>query len=223
MLTRFRPLPDDVHDYMLKTSDREPPILGRLRQATAEQPFSAIQISPEQGQLLAFLVTLVGAQYCIELGTLSGYSALAIALALPPTGKLITCDIREEQTRVGRAFWREAGVEPLIELRVQPALKTLEELLAQGGAGTFDFAFVDADKTNQIAYYESLLRLLRPGGLMAVDNTLAAGIPVIRGDDEHLVATREFNEHVHRDARVDLAMIPIGEGLTLLRKRDQSH
>ena len=219
MIERFQGLPDDVHRYMLECSTREPPVLARMRQELATLPYAAIQISPEQGQFLAFLVRLIGARRCIELGTFAGYSALAIALALPPTGKLITCDIWDEGAKLGRAFWREADVESRIELRVQPALQTLDQLLAEGAEATFDFAFIDADKTNQTAYYEKILELTRPGGLIAVDNTLALGVPVIRGDDEHSVATREFNIQVHHDQRVDLSLVPIGEGVTMLRKR----
>src|SRR5262249_55649589 len=143
-----------------------------------------------------------------------------VALALPADGKLIACDVSDEWTRIGRPFWREAGVESRIELRLQPALRTLDELLAQRAHGTFDFAFIDADKPNYIQYYEKLLQLVRPGGLIAADNTLAvSGAPIIRQNGVSAKALREFNEHVHHDERVDLSMIPIGEGLTLLRRR----
>lgn len=179
-----------------------------------------MQISPEQGQFMALLVRLVGARRCIEVGTYTGYSALAVALALPADGTLIACDVSDEFTRIGRAFWKEAGVESKIDLRLQPALKTLDELLKEGQENTFDFAFVDADKPGYIRYYEKLLQLVRPGGLICADNTLGlSGTPIVREDHASARAMREFNEHVHHDERVDLSMLPIGEGLTLLRRR----
>src|SRR5262245_22386047 len=179
-----------------------------------------MQIGPDQGQFMALLVKLIGARRCIEIGTYTGYSALAVALALPADGKLIACDISDEFTKVGRPFWREAGVESRIELRLQPALKTLDELLAQGQQNAFDFAFVDADKPNYIPYFEKLVQLVRPGGLILAGNTLAvSGAPIIRQTGATAKALREFNEHVHHDERVDLSLIPIGEGLTLMRRR----
>jgi caffeoyl-CoA O-methyltransferase len=194
-------------------------VLARLREVTSTRPEAEMQISPEQGQFMALLAQLIGARRCIELGTYTGYSALAVALALPPDGKLIACDVSDEWTRIGRPFWREAGVESRIDLRIKPGLDTLDELLAQG-QGNFDFAFVDADKGNYVAYYEKLLLLIRPGGLIAVDNTLAvSGAPIIRQNSASARAIRAFNDHVHHDERVDLSLVPIGEGLTLLRKR----
>lgn len=220
MSVRMTNLPDDVHEYLLSVSIRESPSLARLRAATAPRPEAEMQISPEQGQLMALLAKLVGARRCIEIGTYTGYSALAVALALPPDGKLIACDVSDEFTRIGRPFWKEAGVESKIDLRLQPALKTLDELLADGQQNAFDFAFVDADKPNYISYYEKLLQLVRPGGLICADNTLGlSGAPIIRQDSASARGMRQFNEHVHRDERVDLSMIPIGEGLTLLRRR----
>ena len=221
MSTKTNTLPDDVYHYVLECSDREPPVLARLRAATAPRPEAEMQISPEQGQFMALLVRLTGARRCIEIGTYTGYSALAVALVLPADGSVIACDVSDEFTRVGRPFWREAGVESRIDLRIKPGLDTLNELLAAGGEGAFDFAFVDADKPNYIKYYETLLRLMRPGGLIAVDNTLAvSGAPIIRQDTVNSRALRAFNDHVHHDERVDLSMVPIGEGLTLLRKRE---
>lgn len=213
-------IPEDVYQYVLACSSREHAVLARLREATAPRPESEMQISPEQGQFMALLVRLIGARRCIELGTYTGYSALAVAMALPEDGKLIACDVSDEYTRIGRPFWREAGVESRIELRLKPALETLDELLAAGGAGTFDFAFVDADKRNYFAYYEKLLQLVRQGGLITVDNTLAvSGAPIVRQNGISARAIKEFNERVHHDERVDLSLLPIGEGLTLLRKR----
>jgi caffeoyl-CoA O-methyltransferase len=219
MSTKTNTLPDDVYRYVLECSSREPPVLARLREVTSTRPEAEMQISPEQGQFMALLAQLIGARRCIEVGTYTGYSALAVALALPPDGKLIACDVSDEWTRIGRPFWREAGVESRIDLRIKPGLDTLDELLAQG-QGNFDFAFVDADKGNYVAYYEKLLLLIRPGGLIAVDNTLAvSGAPIIRQNSASARAIRAFNDHVHHDERVDLSLVPIGEGLTLLRKR----
>ena len=220
MSTRTNNLPEDVYRYVLECSSREHPALASLREATASRPEAEMQISPEQGQFMGLLAKLVGARRCIEIGTYTGYSALAVALQLPPDGKLIACDVSDEFTRIGRPFWREAGVESRIDLRLQPGLKTLDELLASGGKDSFDFAFVDADKPNYVAYYERLLQLVRPGGLIAADNTLAvSGQPIIRLDSVHARALRDFNDHVHHDERVDLSLVPIGEGLTLLRRR----
>src|SRR4051812_14292712 len=220
MSVRSTGLPDDVYQYILKVSSRELPVLTRLREATAPRPEAEMQISPEQGQFMALLAKLIGARRCIEVGTYTGYSALAVALALPADGKLIACDVSDEFTRIGRPFWKEAGVDSKIDLRIQPALGTLDELVQGGQQNTFDFAFVDADKPNYIHYYEKLLQLVRPGGLICADNTLGlSGAPIIRQDTESARAMREFNEHVHHDERVDLSMTPIGEGLTLLRRR----
>jgi len=221
MANRTLLLAQDVYDYVLRASSREPDVLARLRQETASLPESEMQIGPDQGQLLALLVKLIGARRCIEIGTYTGYSALAVALALPADGRLVACDVNEEWTSIGRRFWREAGVESRIDLRIRPALETLEALLEGGGEGTYDFAFIDADKPNYGAYYEKLLLLLRPGGLIAVDNTLAvAGEPIMRQQTASATALREFNDLVRRDQRVDLALLTVGEGLTLLRKRE---
>jgi predicted O-methyltransferase YrrM len=220
MAKRTELIPADVYQYVLRASSREPDVLARLRAATASVPLNVMQIGADQGQLMALLVKLIGARRCIEIGTYTGYSALAVALALPPDGLLVTCDVKEEWTNVGRPFWREAGVESRIELHIRPALETLDELLARDGKGTFDFAFIDADKTSYAAYYEKLLDLVRPGGLIAVDNTLAlAGEPIINQTSANAKAMLAFNEKVRDDERVDLAMLTVGEGLTLLRKR----
>jgi caffeoyl-CoA O-methyltransferase len=220
MPERTRLLPEDVYDYVLQSSSREPEVLARLREATASRPESEMQIGADQGQLMALLARLMGARRCIEVGTYTGYSALAVALAIPADGSIIACDVNAEWTEIGRRFWREAGVESKIDLRLKPALETLDELLAQGEANRFDFAFIDADKPSYGAYYEKLLLLIRPGGLIAVDNTLAlAGAPIIRQSSASANAMRAFNDAVHRDERVDLAMLTVGEGLTLLRKR----
>ncbi|HTV80515.1 MAG TPA: class I SAM-dependent methyltransferase [Steroidobacteraceae bacterium] len=218
-MTRNSMLPAGVHGYLLSVSSREPPVLARLRAATAPRAESEMQIGAEQGQFMALLVKLIGARRCIELGTYTGYSALAVALALPPDGTLVACDVSDEFTRIGRPFWREAGVEAKIDLRLKPALQSLDELLAEpGGRASFDFAFVDADKGNYIAYYEKLLHLVRKGGLIAVDNTLGvSGRFVTELQSPSADAIRAFNAHVSQDPRVDLSMLPMGEGLTLLR------
>ena len=210
----------DVYDYALGVSPPEHPALAGLRQATAAVAHNEMQIGPDQGRFMALLVKLIGARRCIEIGTYTGYSALAVALALPPDGRLIACDVNAEWANVGRKFWGEADVDQLIDLRIGPALDTLDELLDQGAAGTFDFAFIDADKPNYGAYLDKLLQLLRSGGVVAVDNTLAvSGAPIVRQQTQTAKALREFNERARRDERVDFALLTIGEGLTLLRKR----
>jgi predicted O-methyltransferase YrrM len=213
-------LTPDVHRYMLDHSLREPAILARLRAVTGEMPMAQMQVSPEQGQLLQLLVRTIGARRCLEVGTFTGYSSLAVALALPGDGQLVACDISVEWTRVASRFWREAGVDSRIDLRLQPALRTLDELLAAGSAGTFDFAFIDADKGNYSRYYERVLELLRPGGLVCVDNVLWDGkVADPSVNDADTQALRAFNDLVHHDERVDLSLVPIGDGLTVLRKR----
>jgi O-methyltransferase len=208
-----------LHEYLLRHSLREPPVLARLRAVTATMPHANMQISPEQGQFMQLLARLTGARRCIEIGTFTGYSSLAVALVLPPDGRLVACDVSAEWTAVARQFWREAGVADRIDLRLQPALDTLDDLL-RSRAEPFDLAFIDADKTGYRAYYERLLGLMRPGGLIAVDNTLWNGRVADAADTSaDTVALRAFNEHVHRDERVDLSLVPIGDGLTLLRVR----
>jgi predicted O-methyltransferase YrrM len=220
MSERTQLVPRDVNDYVRSSSRPEHPALAELRTATLSVPHHVMQIGADQGQLMALLVRLIGARRCIELGTYTGYSALAVALALPADGTIVTCDVSAEWPAVGQPFWRKAGVESRIDLRVRPALETLDELLGSEHAGTFDFAFIDADKPNYPGYYERLLRLVRRGGLIAVDNTLAlAGEPVFRRDSPNARAMLAFNELVSRDERVDLAMLTVGEGLSLLRVR----
>lgn len=220
MSARTLSLTDSLYEYVLAHGVREPPILARLREATRALPDATMQISPEQGQFMALLVKLIGARRCIEVGTFTGYSSLVVALALPADGRIVSCDIDARTTAIARQFWREAGVAERIDLRLQPALKTLQELVAQGGAGSFDFAFIDADKPAYLGYYEKTLELLRVGGLIAVDNTLWDGnVADASCNDASTVALRAFNDHVHVDERVDLSMVPIGDGVTLLRKR----
>jgi predicted O-methyltransferase YrrM len=221
MTGRTLQLTDIVYEYILTHGVREAPILRRLRETTRALPDATMQIGPEQGQFMALLVKLIGARRCIEVGTFTGYSSLVVALALPADGTIVSCDINPQTTAIAQQFWREAGVAERIDLRLQPAAKTLAELLAAGGAGGYDFAFIDADKTAYRSYYDKLMRLIRPGGLIAVDNTLWDGeVANPRSNDANTVALRAFNDHVLRDEQVDMSLVPIGDGLTLLRKRD---
>lgn len=220
MTDRRLQITDEIHRYLVDHSVREPDVLARLRAATASLPQAGMQIGPEQGQLMALLAKLVGAKRCIEVGVFTGYSSLAVALALPEDGRILACDVSEQWTAIARRFWREAGVEHKIELKLQPAVRTLEESLAAGEAGRYDFAFVDADKPAYDSYYELLLRLLRPGGLMALDNTLWSGAVLDPNEREpNTVALRALNDKLHRDERIDLSLLPVGDGLTLARKR----
>jgi caffeoyl-CoA O-methyltransferase len=221
MSKRTQLLAPEVYEYVLRASSREPDVLARLREATRSLPHSEMQIGADQGQFLGLLVKLIGARRCIEIGTYTGYSALAVALALPADGVLVACDVNSEWTSLAQRFWHEAGVDSRIDLKIAPALETLDALLASDAHGTFDFAFLDADKTNYAAYYEKLLVLLRGGGLIAVDNTLAlAGEPIMEQQSASAQALRVFNAFVRDDERVDVAMLTIGEGLTLLRVRE---
>jgi caffeoyl-CoA O-methyltransferase len=220
MSSRTIPMTDRLYDYLLKVSLREPPLLAALRAETAKLPMAGMQISPEQGQFMALLAELIGARRAIEVGTFTGYSALCVAQALPHDGKLIACDISEEFTSVARRYWAKSDIADRIELRLAPALDTLKSLLAGGGAGSFDFAFIDADKTQYDAYYEAILKLLRPGGLITIDNVLWSGaVADGRKRDADTVALRALNEKLKTDKRITLSMLPIGDGLTLARKR----
>ena len=220
MSNRTVSLDDALYQYLLGASLREPPALARLRAETAAHPKVNMQIAPEQGQFMALLVRLMGARRCIEVGVFTGYSSLAVALALPPQGRIVACDVSEEYTAVARRYWAEAGVAEKIDLRLAPAVDTLDALLAEGEAGRFDFAFIDADKEAYPDYYERLLQLLRPGGLITIDNTLWDGAVADPADQApDTVAIRAFNELLHTDARIDLSLVPIGDGLTLARKR----
>ncbi len=214
-------LDEPTLDYIVRTSVREPDVLRRLRIETQEGNEMAImQIGPEQGQFMALLIQLIGARKCLEVGTFTGYSALAVALALPADGKLIACDINEEWTASARRYWEEAGVSDRIELRIAPATETLDGLIADGQADSFDFAFIDADKESYSAYYERCLALVRHGGLIAIDNVFMQGSVLDPESDSPMTqAVRELNEAIHGDERVDLAMLPVGDGVTLARKR----
>ena len=220
MASRTLQMTGRLYDYLLQASLREPPLLAELRAETAGLPLSAMQVSPEQGQFMAFLVETIGARRTIEIGTFTGYSALCVALALPADGKVIACDISEEYTAIGRRYWSRAGVADKVDLRLAPALDTLERLLADGGAGSIDFAFIDADKREYDGYYEAALKLIRAGGIIAVDNVLWGGaVADPAQDDDDTRAIRALNEKLKADSRVSLSLLPIGDGLTLARKR----
>ncbi|MEH2109250.1 class I SAM-dependent methyltransferase [Nostoc sp.] len=213
-------LDNQLYNYLLSVSLREPEILGKLRQETANHPRSGMQISPEQGQFMRLLVELIGAKKTLEVGVFTGYSSLSVALALPADGKIIAADVSEEFTAIARRYWQEAGVADKIDLRLAPALETLDQLLATGQAETFDFAFIDADKENYDGYYERSLQLVRPGGLIAIDNVLWSGqVADEQNQDESTQAIRVLNEKLHHDERVTLSLVPIADGLTLAIKR----
>ncbi|HET7692511.1 MAG TPA: class I SAM-dependent methyltransferase [Gemmatimonadota bacterium] len=213
-------LDDAVHHYLLDVSPREPDVLRRLREETAARENADMQIAPEQGQFMALLVRLIGAERTLEVGTFTGYSALVVALALPPHGRVTACEISEEYAAVARRWWAEGGAQEKIEIRVAPAAETLDRMLEEGLAGRFDFAFIDADKAGYVEYWERCLRLVRKGGLIAVDNVLWDGrVADPTNDEESTNAIRAFNAHARDDDRVDLALVPIGDGLTLARVR----
>jgi predicted O-methyltransferase YrrM len=213
-------LNDRLYAYLVEQTLREPEIMRRLRAETSQLPRGTMQISPEQGQLMGLLVGLIGARRALEIGTFTGYSALAVALALPADGRLVCCDMSEEWTRTAKRFWREAGVESRIDLRLAPAAETLAALDAAGEAGRFDFAFIDADKESYDLYYEYCLKLVRPGGLIAVDNALWHGyVADPAHQDADTAAIRALNRKVRDDERVDMVLVPIGDGLLLARRR----
>jgi caffeoyl-CoA O-methyltransferase len=209
-----------IQDYIRDVTLREPDILARLRAETDPLPLFGMQISPLQGQFMALLVQAIGARRCLEVGTFTGYSSLVVALALPADGKIVACDVSAEWTSIARRYWAEAGVQQKIDLHLAPALKTLDGLLADGQDGTFDFAFIDADKKNYDGYYERALKLVRPGGLITIDNVLWGGSVVDpRKRDADTAAIKALNRKLHGDTRISLSMLPIGDGLTIACKR----
>lgn len=213
-------LTDQLHQYLLEVSLREPEVMRRLREETASHPQAQMQIAPEQGQFMALLTRLVGARKALEVGVFTGYSALAVTLAMPADGRLVACDISEEFTAVARRYWREAGVDHRIDLRIAPAMETLDALLSSGEAGSFDLAFIDADKTGYDGYYERALALLRPGGLIVLDNMLQDGKAADPSSTEPgVMAIRALNRKLLNDERVDLSLLPVADGITLARKR----
>ena len=219
MANKTLSLSNALSAYLVEHSVREPEILQRLRAETAQDSMSMMQIGPEQGQFMQLLVRLMGAKNCLEVGVFTGYSSLSVALVLPADGHIVACDVSEKWTAIARKYWMEAGVASKIELRIAPALSTLDELLTSGKAGSFDFAFIDADKVNYLNYYERALTLVRSGGLIAVDNTLWGGQVIDkRKKSEDTQAIRQFNDRLRSDLRIHLSLLPIGDGLTLALK-----
>lgn len=220
MASRNAFLPDDIQRYIEATTLRDEPVLRDLRAETAKMPHAGMQTGADQVQFLQLLVRLIGARRCIEVGVFTGYSALGVALALPDDGKIIACDVSEEYTAVARRYWDRAGVSGKIDLYLAPATETLDDLIRAGEEGRFDFAYIDADKTGYDAYYERCLRLLRGNGLITIDNVLWSGEVAKPGaTDEDTLALRALNEKIGRDTRVDATLLPIGDGLMVVRKR----
>jgi predicted O-methyltransferase YrrM len=211
---------DELEAYVVEFGTREPDVLARLREETAAIPQHGMQIAPEQGAFLALMVELIGARRCIEVGTFTGYSSTAVALALPQDGQLVCCDVSEKWTSLASRYWDEAGVAGKIDLRIAPAAETLDELLADGEEDAFDFAFIDADKAGYDGYYERMLRLVRPGGLIALDNTLWGGEVLNQdADDEDTRALQALNAKLAGDERITLCLLPVADGVTLARRR----
>ncbi|MDX1520694.1 MAG: class I SAM-dependent methyltransferase [Anaerolineae bacterium] len=219
-LHNFTPLTEPLYAYLLDHSLVDTPLQKRLREETAQDPMGGMQIPPESAQFLAFLVRLIGARRTLEVGVFTGYSSLVVAQALPAEGQIIACDVDEARTAVAQRYWREAGVAAKIDLRLGPARDTLQSLLDDNQQNAFDFALIDADKVNYATYIELCHRLIRPGGLIAVDNTLWHGqVLNPANQDENTVAIRNLNQKLYTDPRFDLRLDPIGDGITLLRKR----
>ena len=219
MAGRYLHLDDTLFNYVVAHSVREHPAQAALREATRTHAHAGMQISPDQGQLMALLVRMLGARRTIEIGVFTGYSALCVALALPEGGRVLACDINDDYVSVGRPHWQAAGVAHKIDVQLGPALKTLDARLAAGEQGHYDFAFIDADKTSYDAYYERCLRLLRTGGLIAIDNVLWSGAVARPSQDADTRALQALNDKLHADERIDLAMLAISDGITLARKR----
>lgn len=219
MSSRSSFLPEEIQRYMVTTTLRDQPLMHELREETAKHPRAGMQTGADQVQFLQLLVRLVGARRCIEVGVFTGYSALGVAMALPDDGRIVACDVSEEYTAIARRYWERAGVGGKIDLYLAPAAQTLDELIRGGESGRFDFAYIDADKTNYDAYYERCLVLLRSNGLITIDNVLWSGDVVDEfSTDPDTVALRELNEKIGRDARVDATLLPIGDGLMVVRK-----
>ena len=220
MSSSLLPYSIELRNYLWEKGLDENPVLKRLREETENHPFALMQICPEQGALMANLVRLISAKKAIEVGTFTGYSALAVALALPEDGYLLACDISEEFTSIGKPYWEEAGVSENIALQISPAIETLKSKIEDGESNSYDFAFIDADKINYLNYYELCLDLIRPGGVIAIDNVLWGGsvIDSARTDDD-TKAIREINDFIVSDKRVNISMIPVGDGVTLAVKK----
>ena len=211
-------VPEPVDQYIARVATRETPVQQKLRAETSKLPDAGMQIGADQGAFFALLIHAIGARRAIEIGTFTGYSALAVAAALPEGGKLVACDVSEEWTSIARRYWKEAGVADRIDLRLGPAVETLEALLASEGANSFDFAFIDADKPAYDAYYEACLKLVRPNGLIAIDNVLWSG--KVADESVHDASTdalRALNEKIVRDSRVEACLLTVGDGVMLVR------
>jgi len=218
-MSRHFAFDEHAYEYVVNTSVRETDVARRLREETQELPMAQMQIGPDQGQFMQMLVKLIRAKNTLEVGVFTGYSSLWVALGLPPDGKIVACDVSEEYTAIAKRYWKEAGVDQKIDLQLRPALETLDELIARGKSDTFDFAFIDADKGNYDNYYERILKLLRTGGLIAIDNTIWSGrVADPNESDPDTVALRNLNAKLHRDERITLSMLTVGDGLTLAMK-----
>lgn len=213
-------MPDTVYDYLVSVGVHEPPVLAALRDETGRHPRAQMQVPREEGAFLRLLVELTGARHVLEIGTFTGYSSTSMALALPPDGRIVCCDVSDEFTSIARRYWAEAGVSDKVELRLGPAAETLDALLADGAEGTFDLAFIDADKGGYGTYWERCVRLVRSGGVIVVDNVLWGGAVADPSDQEaDTNAIRAVNERIHADERVSAVMLPIADGMTVARKR----
>ncbi len=219
MANKTLSLSNALYAYLVEYSVREPEILQRLRAETAQDSMAKMQIGAEQGQFMQLLIRLMGAKNCLEVGVFTGYSSLAVALVLPTDGHIVACDVSEKWTAIARKYWMEAGVTAKIDLRIAPAVSTLDDLITSGKSGSFDFVFIDADKINYLNYYERALTLVRSGGLIAVDNTLWGGQVIDKNaKNEDTQAIRQFNDRLRTDLRIHLSLLPIGDGLTLAFK-----
>ena len=220
MSNRSSFLPDHIREYILKTTLREDPVLRDLRETTNKHPRAGMLSGADQVQFLQLLVRLTGAKRCIEVGVFTGYTSLAIAMAMPQDGRIVSCDVSDEFTSIGKPFWKRAGVEQKIDLRLAPATETLDALIANGESGTYDFAYIDADKSGYDAYYERLLQLVHPNGIIGIDNVLWSGeVAEESNQDEDTAALRTLNAKIGKDERVDEVLLSIGDGLTIVRKR----
>lgn len=220
MTTKTINLTPDLYQYLCSISVHDTPELQELRELTKTLPGSMMQIAPEQGQFIALLIELIGAKKVLELGTFTGYSALVMAKALPDDGKLITCDICKESTQIAQQFWQKAGVQDKIELKLGEGLSILNQMISEGFSSSFDFIFIDADKSNYINYYHLAKELIRTGGLIAIDNVLWSGEVANSGNqDKRTKLIRQLNELIYHDSEVRMSLVPIGDGLTLVRKR----
>lgn len=212
---------EPLYDYLLAVSLREPALLTKLREETAAMAGAGMQISPDQGQFLRMMIKMLGAKRTIEVGVFTGYSSLSVALVLPDDGQIIACDVNEEYTAIAQRYWYAAGVQHKIDLRLAPAVETLTALTEdEANHGAFDFAFIDADKSNYATYYEETFKLVRRGGIIAIDNVLwGGGVIDTNRHDEDTKAIRALNRAIHKDDRVDISLVPIGDGIMMARKR----